>query len=124
MEILTELPKEIKWNVLKFLSHPVADLVKSPQFRWKGHRMRKNWAEELQDIMGRHYLRDLPASDPDAEVLAQRITERSKLQFPRKLRMEAPRLPNPRTYVTRGPSLFDGSDGSDEEEDEVRCNIS
>jgi hypothetical protein len=90
MEVLSELPKEIKWNVLKFLSHPVAELVKSPQFRWMGHKMRKNWAEALQDTLGRHYCRDLSASDPDAEVLAQRVTERFKLHCPRRLWVEAP----------------------------------
>ena len=28
MEILGELPKELKWNVLKFLRHPTAEIMR------------------------------------------------------------------------------------------------
>ena len=30
MEILSELPKELKWNVLKFLRHPTAEIMREP----------------------------------------------------------------------------------------------
>ena len=34
MEILDNLPEELKWNVMKYMSHPCAELIKKCLDRW------------------------------------------------------------------------------------------
>ena len=82
MEILSELPKELKWNVLKYLQHPLAELVKSDPFQEAVEIMQDSWYETWWAGL-EHYSEVCDQSDdPDAIVMAQRCAENTLTHNP------------------------------------------